>query len=104
MWRRGRHGPGRPPRPRLIWNPPPGMVTYIPIVNGVPAATQPVHILPDELEAFRLVYYEGLTQEEAAKKMGISRGTLWRLLDSARRKIAQALAETRPIVIAAHQM
>lgn len=60
----------------------------------------PVHITYDEYEAFRLIYYEGLNQEEAAKKMRVSRGTVWRCLESARSKIASALAECRPLVIA----
>jgi len=47
----------------------------------------------------RLVYLEGRTQEEAAKLMKISRGTLWRALDSGRRKLVQALVERRPIVL-----
>ena len=53
-----------------------------------------------ELEAFRLVDMEGLSQEEAGQKMGISRGTIWRLVQSARKKVAQALSEGRPIYIA----
>lgn len=55
--------------------------------------------MPDELEALRLVYFEGLTQEEAARKMNISRGTLWRALDSGRRKLVKAIIEMRPIVL-----
>jgi len=45
----------------------------------------------EELEALRLVDEENLTQEEAADKMGISRGTVWRLINGARKKIIQAL-------------
>jgi len=67
--------------------------------NGEPVEKEPIYIMPDELEALRLVYLEGLTQEEAAKKMNISRGTLWRALSSGRRKLVQALVEVRPIVI-----
>ena len=51
----------------------------------------------DELEALRLVNYEGLTQEEAAKRMGISRGTVWRCLDAARRKVAAMLVEGKEL-------
>ena len=101
IWRRRRGGPGRPYVPRRLLSPPVGTISFIPLVNGVPAPNQPIYLFPDELEAYRLVYYYGLTQEEAAKKMGVSRGTLWRLLDSSRRKIAQALTELRPIVISA---
>ena len=60
---------------------------------------EPVYIEPAELEAFRLVDLEGLSQEEAGEKMGVSRGTVWRLIQSARKKTAQALSEGRIISI-----
>jgi hypothetical protein len=41
---------------------------------------------------------EGLTQEKAASSMNVSRGTLWRLLESGRKKVVQALVEKRPLV------
>jgi len=49
--------------------------------------------------AFRLVDLEGLSQEEAGEKMGVSRGTVWRLIQSVRKKTAQALTEGRQIRI-----
>jgi predicted DNA-binding protein (UPF0251 family) len=52
----------------------------------------------DELEALRLCDYDGLTQQEAGKKMGISRGTVQRILSSARKKVAMALSECKAIV------
>jgi len=53
----------------------------------------------EEFEALRLVDYEGLTQEEAGRRMGISRGTVWRALTSARKKVAQMLVEGRELII-----
>ncbi len=101
-WRWGwrRKGPGRPPKPRIIGFIP-SKITFIPYdENGTPIqSAPPIEIAPDELEAMRLVYFEGLTQEEAAKRMGVSRGTLWRALSSGRRKLIQALIEHRPIII-----
>ena len=44
-----------------------------------------------ELEAMRLVDVEGLTQEEAAAMMGVSRKTLWNELKSGRRKVVEAI-------------
>ena len=44
-----------------------------------------------ELEALRLVDEENLTQEQAAERMLISRGTLWRILQQARKKIISVL-------------
>lgn len=60
---------------------------------------KPIILEPAELEAFRLVDLEGLSQEEAGYRMGISRGTIWRLLQQARKKVAQALTEGRGIMI-----
>jgi len=59
----------------------------------------PINMSYDELETLRLVDCEGLTQEETAKRMGISRGTVWRCLDSARRKAARMLVEGRELKI-----
>ncbi|NHK32440.1 MAG: DUF134 domain-containing protein [Asgard group archaeon] len=46
-----------------------------------------------EYEALRLVDFEGLNQEEAGQKMHVSRGTIWRLLDSGRLKLMSVLIE-----------
>ena len=45
----------------------------------------------DELETLRLSYLEVSYQEEAAKKMNISRQTFGRILDSAHKKITDAI-------------
>lgn len=52
-----------------------------------------------ELEAIRLCDLDGLTQEEAASQMGISRRTFWNELKAARAKVVRALVEGRPIRI-----
>lgn len=54
----------------------------------------------DELEILRLLDIEGLSQEEAAEFMGISRRTLWRDLQEARRKCAEALIFGKKITLA----
>lgn len=64
-----------------------------------PGVSPPVVMAPDEYEALRLVDHQGLMQEEAAQMMGVSRGTVWRCLDSARRKVAAAVVEGRELVI-----
>jgi predicted DNA-binding protein (UPF0251 family) len=83
--------------------PKPVMLEMTPPINGFtpipPRNMEPVFLELAELEAFRLVDFEGLSQEEAGQKMGVSRGTVWRLVQRARRKIAQALSEGRPIYI-----
>ncbi|MFX1282740.1 MAG: DUF134 domain-containing protein [Promethearchaeota archaeon] len=56
-----------------------------------------LHLTPAELEALRLADEENLTQEDAAKRMKISRGTFWRILDSARKKVTSSLMEGKQI-------
>lgn len=59
-----------------------------------------VHLGLDELEALRLCDLLGLEQEEAGRRMGVSRGTVQRLLSSARAKVADALVNGKAIIIA----
>lgn len=59
----------------------------------------PVHIHRDELEAMRLCDYDRLTQEEAGKRMGVSRGTVQRIVTMARSKIAGALSQGCSIIL-----
>ncbi|MHA2202879.1 MAG: DUF134 domain-containing protein [Candidatus Hodarchaeales archaeon] len=56
-----------------------------------------LHLTPAELEALRLADEENLTQEDAAERMKISRGTFWRILDSARKKVTSSLMEGKQI-------
>jgi predicted DNA-binding protein (UPF0251 family) len=57
------------------------------------------HLDADEFEAIRICDYEGLTQIEASEKMGISRGTIQRLLTSGRKKILDSFLNTKAIII-----
>ncbi len=92
-YRRGHRG--RFPKPVIIPNPTKTQ-KFIP----QPATNKnTITIEPAELEALRLVDLEGLSQEQAGTKMGISRGTIWRLVKSARRKIVQALTDGRPLIV-----
>jgi predicted DNA-binding protein (UPF0251 family) len=98
-WRRS--GPGRPMKPRTVGAEPTvtGFTPIPPLGREAGYSTDPIVMTRDELEALRLVDYEGLMQEEAARRMGVSRGTVWRCLDSARRKVAKMLVEGREITI-----
>lgn len=58
-----------------------------------------VEIEADEFESIRLCDFEKLSQIEAGEKMGISRGTVQRLLDSARYKILDAFINNKAIKI-----
>jgi len=53
----------------------------------------------DELEALRLADLEGLYQEAAAERMGVSRPTFARILARARLAVARALIEERVLVV-----
>jgi predicted DNA-binding protein (UPF0251 family) len=53
----------------------------------------------DELEALRLSDLEGLYQETAALRMGVSRPTFARILARARTAVARALVEQRVLVV-----
>jgi predicted DNA-binding protein (UPF0251 family) len=52
-----------------------------------------------ELEAVRWCDLERLEQEETGRRMGISRGTVFRLLKSGRAKIAEAVAGSKALII-----
>ena len=53
----------------------------------------------DEFEALRLADLEGLYQEAAAERMGVSRPTFARILARARLAVARALIEERVLVV-----
>lgn len=53
----------------------------------------------DEFEAIRICDYEGLSQIEASALMGVSRGTIQRLLNSGRKKIVDSFLNEKAIVI-----
>ncbi len=58
-----------------------------------------IHLLRDELETLKLCDKEGLTQEQAGKRMGVSRGTVQRILTAARSKVAQALVDGAALIL-----
>ena len=58
-----------------------------------------VEIALDEFEAVRLCDGEGLDQEEAGRRMGVSRGTIQRLLYSARKQTVDAMLYQKAILI-----
>lgn len=53
----------------------------------------------DEVEAIRLADFRGLYHDEAAKQMNISRQTFGRLVEVARRKVADAILNGKAIRI-----
>jgi predicted DNA-binding protein (UPF0251 family) len=67
---------------------------------GIPVKSlEEVVLRVDELEALRLKDFQGFDQEKAARKMGISQPTFFRLLDSAHKKVADAITSGKAIRI-----
>ena len=58
-----------------------------------------VYMTIDEFEAIRLSHLEGLDQKKVAKKMKVHRSTISRILESAHKKIADALVNIKAIRI-----
>ena len=58
-----------------------------------------VNLLFEEYEAIRLLDYKGMTQEQAAVVMNVSRPTLTRIYEKARQTIAKAMVEGKMINI-----
>ena len=89
------------PRPKIHRNitHTPGVLYFKP--QGVPLRMlEEVVLLRDELEALKLHDVEGLDQTESAQRMGVSQPTFGRVLDSAYKKIADAIVHGKAIRIA----
>ena len=67
---------------------------------GLPArAMSWARLARDEYEAIRLADGQGLSQEEVAARLGVSRPTVSRILAGARRTVARALSEGQALAI-----
>ncbi|MEJ2745334.1 MAG: DUF134 domain-containing protein [bacterium] len=74
----------------------PGITYFKPA--GVPLRVlEEVVVTLDEVEALRLADLEGLYQEAAAERMKISRPTFSRLIESAHKKVAEALVDGKAL-------
>jgi len=87
----------RPKQHRTISSPP-IMQGYKPF--GIPRnALESITLLYDEYEAIRLLDYLGMNQEQAAEQMKVSRPTLTRIYEKARKSIAEAFVKGKMIII-----
>ena len=85
----------RPRIPRII-DFEPGTTYFKPA--GIPLRTlEEVVLTFEEAESLRLKDVEGLGQTEAAKKMEISQPTFFRILSTARKKVAEAIIKGKAI-------
>jgi uncharacterized protein len=81
----------------------PGTTYFKP--RGIPLSSlEEVVLTVDEFEAIRLADLEGLYHEQAAEKMKVSRPTFGRIVESARRKIAEALVKGKSLRIEGGQV
>ncbi len=73
-------------------------VFYLPVkvVKGLQPA-EFVEVYDYEVEALKLVHLDELSVDEASARMGVSKATFWRILESCRVKIATALVEGKPL-------
>jgi len=87
------------PRPRRIRRIffQPNITHFVP--RGIPKPAYEEILTYDEIETIRLKDLGNLEQGKAAKKMKISQPTFSRLLDSARKKIANAIINGQAIKI-----
>lgn len=68
--------------------------------RGIPLREiEEVRLTIDQMEAIRLADLEGLSQEEAGRKMGVSRATFGRIVQCARRIVAEALVHGKAILL-----
>ena len=87
----------RPKRPRCLRFSP--NISYFK-PQGIPLRQlKEVVLLPDELETLKLYEVDGLDQKQAAEKMKISQPTFARILNSAQKKVAEAIVKGKAIKI-----
>lgn len=87
----------RPKKDRIVRHNP-DVVYFKP--RGIPLMRlEEVTLTVDECEAIRLADVEGLSQEEAGEKMGISRATFGRIIQQARKNVADAIINGKAIKI-----
>jgi len=86
---------GRPHIKRCVeYNP--GVSYFKP--RGIPMVElEEIRLTVDEREALRLADLEGLSHETSGKRMGVSRATFGRIVEQARRIVADALINGKAI-------
>ena len=83
----------RPQKPRVIYQLPPCRTFK------AENAVETVQLTLDEIEAVRLMDEAGLDQAQCARRLNVARTTAQNIIQSARRKIADALVNGKNIVI-----
>ncbi|MDX2443086.1 MAG: DUF134 domain-containing protein [Bacteroidales bacterium] len=79
----------RPKNKRIVFEPP--LFTEFKPIGIASRTLEQISLSLDEFEAVRLADYSGLSHEEASGEMEISRSTFTRLIEKARKKMADFL-------------
>ena len=87
----------RPKKERIVFKPP--LFSQFKPIGVTASSLGKIQLSIDEYEAFRLADYEGLSQEEAAREMEISRPTFTRLIEKSRKKIADFIIQGKFLTI-----
>ena len=87
----------RPKNDRIVHEPP--VFTEFKPVGVAGRSLDQIALSIDEFEAIRLADYKGLTHEEAAGEMEISRSTFSRLIETARQKVARFMIQGKLLTI-----
>ncbi len=86
----------RPTKCRMICRFP-QTLEFVPATGG--ERREAVILTVDEFETIRLIDKEGLSQEQCSQRMQVARTTAQKIYDSARKKLADALVDGRPLKI-----
>ena len=87
----------RPKNKRIVYEPP--LFTEFKPIGVAGRSLEQVSLSLDEFEAIRLADYIGLSHEEASEEMEISRSTFTRLIEKARKKIADFVMNGKLLTI-----
>ena len=87
----------RPKNDRFVYEPP--IFTEFKPRGVAGSSLDKIPLSIDEFEAIRLADYMGLSHEEAAEEMEISRSTFTRLIEIARKKVAEFIVQGKLLII-----
>ena len=87
----------RPKNKRIVYEPP--LFTEFKPVGIAGRSLEQVSLSLDEFEAVRLADYNGFSHEEASEEMEISRSTFTRLIEKARKKMADFVMNGKILTI-----